>query len=202
MRVQNHTLIMLLMCTSALMQTKTAAAGSPFPANRRPTTAVRGYAVFRDTALDHAGMLTGRVTTTAAAALPPPVKVVLRRDQLLVDQVEADREGNFFFRQISSGIYELETCASDGRRVQTLVRVWNHGTAPPAAENVLKINLEEQTVIRGQHENRLQAPPIRGQNASPGIRRIFRNPWITAAIITTAIAVPIALTHGGYDDAS
>jgi hypothetical protein len=201
MRVQNHTLIILLMCASALTQTKTAAAGSSAPANRRPAIAVRGYSVFRDTALDHTGMLAGRVTTAAVGVLPLPIKVVLRRDQLQVAQVETDREGNFCFRQVSSGIYELEVCSSDGRQVQTLVRVWNHGTAPPSAEKSLWIALEEQTVIRGQYENPLQALPVRGQNASSGIRRIFRNPWITAAIITTAIAVPIALTHEG-DEAS
>ena len=76
-----------------------------------------------------------------------------------------------------------------------MVRIWSHGQAPPIAKDYLSLDQHASAVIRGQYGDGADGG---GSNAPEGMRRIFRNPWISAGIISAAIAVPIAVAYDEY----
>ncbi len=127
-----------------------------------------------DIALQEGGLLLGQVMSPEGLAqVAEPVSI--RRGGEEVLRVATDTRGAFTAEGLRGGIYTLAT--SQGA---STFRLWSAGTAPPSAQpQVLLVSGTD--VVRGQ---------------LPGFGRegILRNPWVLAAIVATAIAVPIAVS--------
>lgn len=125
-----------------------------------------------DVALQDGGTMVGAVYT--AQGLPQQGAVVsVQSNGQEVARTTTDDHGRFVAQGLKGGVYQLVT--SDGA---SLYRAWTEGTAPPAAENAA-------LVVAGQ--------TARGQLGGGGLRAWLSNPWVLAAIVATAIAVPIAV---------
>ena len=149
-----------------------------------------------DIALNPTGTLEGRIAGDQHGQLSRSMMVQLYRDGKPIAQTRLDSEGHFHFSGLQSGIYRLEWAHSERARYTKFVRLWDHGQTPPSAKSQLMLISDAPMVVRGQYGN-----PNPGNETSPtgSMRRIFRNPWITAAIISTAVAVPIAVAYKNPD---
>lgn len=125
-----------------------------------------------DVALRDGGTLVGAVYT--AQGLPQEGALVsVQSNGQEVARATTDEQGRFVAQNLKGGVYQLVT--ADGA---SLYRAWTAGTAPPAAENAA-------LVVGGQ--------TVRGHFGGGGWAAWLSNPWVLAAIIATAIAVPIAV---------
>ncbi len=115
----------------------------------------------------------------------------------LIAYTQTNSQQAFAFSGLRPGTYQVYwDCLDDNYRTK-LIRIWKHDQAPPVAKDYLSLQTVAPPVVRGQYGS----GDSNGGSTSPvGMRRIFRNPWISAAIISTAIAVPIAVAYD--DDAS
>lgn len=173
----------LFMFASAALNQQQGALAAPPAAPSRLTNVQRAAPIFRDVALDSRGTVCGHISTADTDSPSVPAEIVFYRDGKLICEAISDQNGSFYSPPIPSGTYEIRARTCQGSQPPMRVRVWAHGTAPPAAEEQLVIPVDKQPVHRGQDDR----PLI--------IRTIFRNPWITATVIGAAIALPIALTY-------
>jgi len=117
----------------------------------------------------------------------------LYREGRLIATGSADCDGVFKFSGLAAGTYHVQWTDARGGRNSQVFRLWGHRQSPPIAEQQLLLSV---TVVRGQYGGTTRSG---GSGSSGGMGRFFRNPWISAAVISTAIAVPIAVTYGDYD---
>ncbi|MEK6270673.1 MAG: hypothetical protein N2B57_07960 [Planctomycetales bacterium] len=116
----------------------------------------------------------------------------------LIACIETNSQQAFGFSGLRPGTYQVDWDCPDDSYHTKMVRIWKHDQAPPVAKDYLSLQTVAPPVVRGQYGS----GDSNGGSTSPvGMRRIFRNPWISAAIISTAIAVPIAVAYDD-DDAS
>ena len=80
----------------------------------------------------------------------------------------------FAFKGLQQGVYQV--VAAKGHQAY---RVWPEKIAPPSAQPGALIVAGNGTV--------------RGQLGMRGFRNLLANPWVVAAIVATAIAVPVAI---------
>jgi hypothetical protein len=104
--------------------------------------------------------------------------------------VVTNAEGAFSAAGLKGGVYELSTPTSRG-----VYRLWAPRTAPPAARQGVMLVSGPETVL-GQYG----PPPSQGPFGT-AMGWISEHPFITAGIVATAIAVPLALQDDD-DDAS
>lgn len=171
--------ITILTCCGMLSAQLAQAAGpqTTIPATRESTAALPAI---RDVALAESGIFRGQVVDqqgVGTADLP----LVVVRDGQEVARSQTNATGQFEFRGLNGGIYELHTPVGGG-----VYRLWAPRTAPPAAESSVII-VPDELVVRGQF--------YRGGRALGWLA----NPWVLAAIVAAAIAIPLALDD---DDAS
>jgi hypothetical protein len=159
-------------CVALLLPTgQLSAAGPP-----RPTGGADNPVV--DLRLSDDGVLHGSLCDAVGRPVADQV-VVLRQGSEAVARVTTDGRGEFAFRQLRGGLYQLTASGA------TLVcRVWTREAAPPTAFDALR--LADGTVV------------VRGQQP---LHCLLTNPWVLGAIIAAAIAIPIAV-HEAQDDAS
>jgi hypothetical protein len=125
-----------------------------------------------DVALSHGGTLVGKVVDRQGAAQAGQVVRVSQQGEV-VAVVETDARGEFQVADLRGGVYQIESAQGLG-----VYRVWAENTAPPAAnDGVLIVHGDE--AVRG--------------NQSGGVLGFLTNPWVLAAIIAAAIAIPLAL---------
>jgi hypothetical protein len=148
-----------------------------------------------DVALAEGGVLSGQVVDAQGAAIPQaPVALISEGREVI--RVAAAQDGTFAVAGLQGGVYELATPGQ-----HSVYRVWTAQTAPPASSpGILLVSGGE--VVRGQYG---YAPPAGPGPAGPGpIAKTFgwmgQHPFITAGVIATAIAVPVAINEA--DDAS
>lgn len=169
--------IAVLVCSSMLTaQLAQAASPSVLTSTRQAESPRVGI---RDVALGESGVFHGQVVDVqgqASAATP----VLMSRQGEMVARTETDEQGRFAVRGLTGGIYEVQTPVSN-----SVYRVWSPGTAPPAAISEAVI-VPDQDIVRGQG---------RGRQALSWLA----NPWVLAALVAAAIAIPLALDD---DDAS
>ena len=138
-------------------------------------------APIQDVALQPGGRLLGQIVDGQAVPQAATRLAVVSNGEA-VALATTDAEGRFEVRGLTAGIYGIQTAQSG-----TVYRAWAPNTAPPAAvEQALVVN--DSTVVRGQP----MGPP-----AAPGHwARHFAwlaNPWVLAAIVAGAIAIPLAV---------
>ena len=86
-----------------------------------------------------------------------------------------DAGGLFSFKGLSnSGVYQVAAAQGQGT-----FRVWPEKIAPPSAQPGALVVAGGQT--------------LRGQYGMLGFRNLMSNPWVIAALVAAAIAVPVAI---------
>jgi hypothetical protein len=133
-----------------------------------------------DLKLDAEGQMHGRVTDASSAAVGD-AQVIVYRGLQPVAQTVADESGRFTVPNLASGVYHFECRTAADELGQADYRLWTQGAAPPAAVDNAQLR-SQPMIVRGQH------PPS-------SIWCFLTTPWVTAAILTAAIAVPIAVTN-------
>ncbi|MBC8351317.1 MAG: carboxypeptidase regulatory-like domain-containing protein [Planctomycetes bacterium] len=134
--------------------------------------------IIRDVALQPGGVLNGQVLNEQAVAQgQAKVAVVYKGKPLTV--TETDKEGRFVLTGLEPGVYELHLAQGGGA-----YRAWAPRTAPPVAEQGVML-VQDSRVVRGLHQG-------------GGHFGWLANPWVLAAIVALAIAIPLAVD----DDAS
>lgn len=166
-----------------------------------------------DVALTSQGQLSG-VLIDGSGGPVGNIDVGLLRGSSLVSLATTDGQGQFVFKGVRGGSYQLATVGS-----VHIVRAWASNTAPPVARPAAVIVVDGD-VIRGQEACGCGAgvgccdgvgcgdPVGRGRlvrRSSPNRQRFLRwmraNPGIVVTGIAAAIAVPIAFIASD-DDAS
>jgi len=127
--------------------------------------------VIADVRLNEGGVLIGQVVTPHGVAVPD-TDVLLGSGDQAVNTVKSDQNGHFTFAGLSNGVYQVSTAGG-----QQVYRLWTAETAPPAA----------------QPHAMLVADTVRGQQGMRTFRNLMANPWVVAAIIATAVAIPVAI---------
>jgi hypothetical protein len=130
-----------------------------------------------DVALRDGGVLIGQVVDAQGAALGS-VPVSLRYQDRELAAAKTSKEGYFAFKDLRGGVYQLTAAQGQG-----VYRVWSAGTAPPAAQ-------EGALVVSGDKV-------VRGQEGG-GFRSFITNPLVIAAVVATAIAVPVAIHNSHH----
>jgi hypothetical protein len=145
-----------------------------------------------DVALEAGGLMVGQVVD-AQGAPRAGAPVVIQQKGVEVARTVADGQGRFAFSGVRGGVYHLVT--SNG---QAMYRCWAEGTAPPVAQQGALLVAGD--VVRGQCGSCGTDPCACGGGGGLFGGGWLSNPWVLAAIVATAIAVPIAVSDN--DDGS
>lgn len=125
-----------------------------------------------DVALLDGAVLLGQVVDPQGVPVPQVPVLLLDKGQELA-RTQTDATGYFAVKGLRGGTYQI--VAADGRG---MFRLWKPGTAPPSAE-------QGALVVAGQDT-------VRGQMGR-GLGAFVSNPWIVAAVVGAAVAVPVAI---------
>lgn len=160
-----------------------------------PGSGITGRNLVSDVAIARGGRLHGRIVDSEGTACQAR-RLLLRKDGRAVAECISGDQGQFVVEGLSGGTYQVESSSSGG-----VYRVWAPGTAPPCAKP--EIILIEGPVIRGQYT----AARVRGARpywnaAMPRYERLgctvlrsLSHPWIVMPVVTSAVAIPLALTN-------
>jgi hypothetical protein len=132
-----------------------------------------------DVSLTAEGTLTGRLVDPSGGAMPEQL-IVLHTAERAVMHTKTDKQGDFTFRRVPGGVYQLRIDES-----AVSCRVWPRHAAPPVAKDAL-------LVVVG-------APVVRGQQP---IGAAFSSPVFVGAVLAAAIAIPVAIHNANDDDPS
>ncbi len=136
------------------------------------TATNEGDSVIRDIALRAGGVLVGQIVTAEGTGAAK-VSVSLQQNGTELVRTATDANGLYAIKGLRGGVYHVVS----GKTVDTY-RLWAPGTAPPAAIDAAML-VEGNAVVRGE------------------LGSLIRNPWVLAALIATAIVVPIAVSNSG-----
>ena len=130
-----------------------------------------------DVALRSGGVLVGQVVDQQGAAKAgAPVSIRFAEHEVV--RTVTDQNGVFAAQGLRGGQYQLLTV--DG---MTVCRLWAPDTAPPAARPAALL-VSGNTAVRGQWS---------GGPMGSWVGWIKAHPYITAGIVASAIAIPLAL---------
>jgi len=131
--------------------------------------------VVRDIALQPSGTLQGQVLDTQGAP-QAGVPVAVAQDGQVIATAKTDQQGRFQLADLRAGVYELQTPMGS-----SVYRLWAPRTAPPSAQDGILL-------VNGDNV-------VRGFNTEAGLIGLAANPWTLAAIVTAAIAIPLAVNN-------
>jgi hypothetical protein len=151
-----------------------------------------GQPLIADVALAEGGVLSGQVVNAQGVAMPQAPVAVLAEGREII-RVAAAENGAFSIGGLKGGVYEVVTPGQHG-----VYRLWTAGAAPPSAGNGVMLVAGSEEVVRGQYG--YGPPPAPPGPFTQAMGWIGQHPFITAGIVATAIAVPIAVSEA--DDAS
>lgn len=157
----------------AFAQTNAAPDGAPIDSFPRKQVV--------DIQLDATNRLVGQIVDGTGAPLPESQLTLVRLARQPSDAMTLTANGTGMFKSapLAVGTYRLNT-----KRGVIICRCWNAKSAPPNAANGLLV-VDDLEVVRGQQP----------------ISSLFRTePLLIAALVTAAVAVPIAV-HKSRDDA-
>ena len=145
-----------------------------------------------DVALRAGGQLVGQLLRgSGSPCAKTPIAIQWRGREL--GRTVTNANGVFAIAGLRGGTY---TVAAEG--TAATFRLWAPGTAPPSAVDAAMV-VSGEPVVRGQGQ-----PPCYagGRVGYSRLGALLRNPWVLAALVGTAIAVPIATADSGNDSAS
>lgn len=159
-----------LACLGMLIPAPLLQAQSPGPSPQGPRPATT------DIALHSGGTLVGQVVDGQGRP-KGGASVALRQADKALAVAACNPQGYFAFKGLRGGTYELKSAGSAGA-----YRVWAVNTAPPTAQpGVLMV--EGGAQVRGQQP----------------VADVLSTPWVLAALVAAAIAIPIILANQGDD---
>lgn len=132
----------------------------------------------RDIALHQGGVLVGQIVDAKGVSIAK-AQVSLFSAGKEVARTQSDSTGNFAVKGLKGGVYQV---ASENN--QGVYRLWSAQTAPPSAQRGMML-VSDTDIALGQGG---QAGPFRGV-----ANWVSQHPIMTAGVIATAIAIPIAL---------
>ncbi len=167
-----------LACWGMLLSASALAGGVATPAKTSTIPADGSI----DVALGDGGTLVGQLLTPQAAARPH-VRITLRQGGRQAASTVTDGSGTFRLAGLRGGTYQL--VAGDAAVV---CRLWAPHTAPPAAQPVALLVWDGRQVL-GQYGH------------VPALKTWLANPWVVAAIVATAVAIPVGIHNHNLDRA-
>ena len=135
-----------------------------------------------DIQLHEGNVLIGQVVTPENRPAADAAVTLHSGNQLLAS-AKTDAKGVFAFRGLQNGVYQVMTPNGQGT-----YRVWEPGTAPPAAQ-------AGALIVAGQNT-------VRGQEAMTGLRNLLANPLVIAGIVAAAVAIPVAIHNSHHAPSS
>jgi hypothetical protein len=155
----------------------------PLPASISPPP----LPLVSDVALGEGGVLSGQVVNRQGVPVPG-ASVVLRQNDVEVGGAATDLHGQFRVSGLRGGLYQVGAGQGAG-----IYRLWAARTAPPSAQTAALV-VSGNDVIRGQC-----CGDCGGCNPcccdGGGLIGFLTSPIVVAALVATAIAVPIALAN-------
>lgn len=150
-----------------------------------------------DVALRRGGQLVGQLFNGAGSPLQSTPVTILWQGRKL-GQTVTDANGLFAVTGLRGGTYTIAAAGTSAA-----FRLWAPGTAPPSAVNAAMV-VSGDPVVRGQGQRIDGCPPCNagGRVGYSRVGALLRNPWVIAALVGTAIAVPIAVADSDNDSAS
>jgi hypothetical protein len=149
-----------------------------------PPTAFAGEtppkAVAVDVALMDGGVLVGQVVDSQGSGIEN-APVLLRHEGKSLATPRTGSQGYFALKDLRPGVYQLASAKSEGA-----YRLWAPGTAPPTAQKGALLVANDGVA--------------RGQLGQGGLKVLLANPWVAAAIVATAVAVPVAIHNSNRHD--
>jgi hypothetical protein len=145
-----------------------------------------------DVALAEGGVLSGQVVDAQGVSLAQ-APVAVFADGREVVRLASNADGMFAVSGLKGGVYEVATPGHHG-----VYRLWTARTAPPAAGQGIML-VSGSDVVRGQYGYG-PPPPAEPGPFGKAVGWMSQHPFITAGIVATAVAVPIAVSE--VDDAS
>ncbi len=166
----------MIMCLAALGVCLSGAAFAAPPAPER---------VVHDVALGNGGVFTGQIVDAQNVGKAGE-KVTLLYESRPLAVVPADKSGNFAFRGLRGGMYQVAAAG----RVEGY-RLWAPGTAPKGVPTGALL-VGDGSLVRGQYYNyQYQRGLLPG---CPPARVLLANPWVVAGVAATAVAVPVGIS--------
>jgi hypothetical protein len=138
--------------------------------------------VATDVALRDGGVLVGQVVDTHGVGVAG-TDVSVRQGANSPMAAKTTADGSFAVEGLRGGVYQI--AAADGHGV---FRLWSAGTAPPAADSQARL-VAGKDVIRGQDE-------------SHPWKTFLTNPFVIAAVVCAAVAIPVAIHNSRHHPAS
>ncbi|MEK6247529.1 MAG: carboxypeptidase-like regulatory domain-containing protein [Planctomycetales bacterium] len=136
-----------------------------------------------DIALDQFGQIHGRLTAQNGKPIAGAT-MVLQAQGSEIAQTVTNSSGEFVFRGVKGGLYQLTGVGPSGSFALATYRVWSSGLAPPTTRQIAELVVKSPGV-RGQTGNSM-IPPF-----------MTRNTWMSAAILSAVIATPIIIANEG-----
>ena len=173
------------------------------------TAAPQGSQPFAgDVALGDGGVLMGQVVDGQGAVLKN-APVVIQASGQDVARTSTNDQGVFLAQGLTGGVYEVSAAEHRG-----VYRLWASKTAPPTASRGI-VAISQTQVAPAQYGEPMGTPLI-GPPPAPGgpmatqpvgplgktMRWVGDHPLLSAGIVATAIAVPIAVSQNDNDPAS
>jgi len=136
-----------------------------------------------DVELHDGGVLLGQLVDPQGLPMAETA-VILLEGPKRVAETQTDAHGNFAFRGLHGGVYQLTAAEGIGA-----YRLWAPGTAPPSAQAGALVVAGED-LVRGQFRSF-------GRNCGSWCRFQLSRPIVLGALVATAIAVPIVVHNAG-----
>jgi len=175
----------MAMCLAALWVCLSGAAFAAPPATKP---------VVHDVALTSGGLLAGQLAD-AQGVSKAGVDVTLLLEQRSLGTAQTDAQGNFAFRGVRGGIYQLTAANGAGS-----YRLWAPGTAPKGTTTRALVTAGD-TIVRGQaYGNGYYYQYQQGHSHLGRAKYLLCNPWVVSGIVATAVAVPVGIHNAGSGD--
>jgi hypothetical protein len=141
-----------------------------------------------DVTLSPGGMLRGYVVDGQGVAATGVAVRLVSPDGQQVD-TRSDSQGRFGYQGLAGGSYQLQT-----EYGEVVCRAWTPTAAPPRSSGSLLVVHDEQ-LARGQW-----GPPPAANSFVGQMKETMTHPFMVAAIIGAAVAIPVAIHNANKDD--
>jgi hypothetical protein len=154
----------------------------------QPTAPSRPTLEPADVTLSHGGLLRGYVVDGQGVAAAGVAVRLVSPDGQQVD-TRSDSQGRFGYQGLAGGTYQLQTEFGE-----VACRTWTSSAAPPRSSASLLVVHDEQ-LARGQW-----GPPPAGNAFVSQMKETMTHPFMVAAVIGAAVAIPVAIHNANQDD--
>ncbi|MEN6405913.1 MAG: carboxypeptidase-like regulatory domain-containing protein [Thermoguttaceae bacterium] len=148
--------------------------------------------VVTDVALSDGGALNGKVVDTQGAGIGGVPVVVKSQDRSVAAATTAP-DGTFSIQGLRGGVYQVVAVNGHG-----VYRLWSAGTAPPIALTSATVYAQDNPI----NDNTVVYTQADTTTGGWSPKMLLTNPVFIAAVVATAIAVPVALANSDSDPKS